>query len=284
VAQWKAGGEGAPVEAVRARIDVAIRRLQALVTLPIGVRKDDQGKDIPAGQPETRERFSLLGSACKRKAWIAAPSERPAPLGEMRDWYRKAADRAQASGNILAYPTLNWIAALIALDWHGTPVPAGDRKRAETEMAELLPHLQRKVESRADMWDLASLADLELTAALWSGDLSASVDKLLADYDLVRRLASPREFESVREHLDFLLDMARDRNAAAAASLERLTRGLGEPLPASPIPKDEQTAEAEEEEENSRTPAPRGRARGVSRSVAPHRVAPKRPAARKKKA
>ena len=169
VAQWKADQKAASVDAIRKRIDVAIARLLALVKLPIGVKKDDQGQDIPAGQPETRERYSLLGSAYKRKAWIAAPSERVEPLGEMRDWYRKATDRTRTSGGSLAYPTLNWIAALMVLDWHGTPIPAEDRKRAEAEMAELLPHLQRKVQSRADMWDLASLADLELTAALWTG-------------------------------------------------------------------------------------------------------------------
>lgn len=63
VAQWKAGTGAEGVDAIRARIDVAIRRLDALVKLPIGVKKDDQGNDVPAGQPETRERFSLLGSA-----------------------------------------------------------------------------------------------------------------------------------------------------------------------------------------------------------------------------
>ena len=62
------------------------------------MKKDEHGEDVPAGQPETRERFSLLGSAYKRKAWIAAASERTAPLEEMRDWYRKAADRGREGG------------------------------------------------------------------------------------------------------------------------------------------------------------------------------------------
>ncbi len=267
VAQWKAGQR----EACRGCDPQTDRRRDrhgcvALVKLPIGVKKDDQGQDIPAGQPETRERYSLLGSAHKRKAWIAAPSERVEPLGEMRDWYRKAADRARDSAGILAYPTLNWVAALMVLDWHGARISTEDRQRAEAEMAELLPHLQRKVQSRADMWDLASLADLRVTAGLWTSELSMQVDKLLAAYDDVRRLSSLREFESVREHLDFLLDMARDRNAAAAAGLEHLTRGLGEPLPPSPPAPVGGTAAAGETEEAS-TRAPRGAADRASTRV-----------------
>jgi hypothetical protein len=281
VAQWRAGGAGVPVDVIRKRIDVAIDRLDALIKLPIGLKKDDQGQDVPAGQPETRERYSLLGSAFKRKAWIAAPAERVEPLGEMRDWYRKAAERALAGGTILAYPTLNWVAAIIVLDWHGAPIPAADRKRAEAEMAELLPHLQRKVQSRADMWDLASLADLDLTATLWTGDLSARVDKLLGDYDDVRRLASLREFESVREHLDFLLDMARDRNPSAAAALERLTRGLGEPLPASrPVAADE-SGDTGAPEETSPRAAPDAAVGSAGRATR-RRTSPKKAEGRKK--
>jgi tetratricopeptide (TPR) repeat protein len=268
VAQWKADQKAAPVDAIRKRLDIAIARLLALVKLPIGVKKDHQGQDMPAGQPETRERYSLLGSAYKRKAWIAAPSERVEPLGAMRDWYLKAADRARDCVGILAYPTLNWVGALMALDWHGTPIPAADRKRAEAEMAELLPHLQLNVQSREDIWNRASLADLELTAALWSGDLSARVEKLLCDYDDVRRLASLREFESVREHLDFLLDMARDRDPSAAAALERLTRGLGEPLPPSPPAPVGETASAGETEEDASTSAPGAPSAGASTRVA----------------
>lgn len=272
VAQWKGGGGGDPVVAVRRRIDVAIERIEALIKLPIDLKQDD----TPAGQPETRERCSLLGSAYKRKAWIAAPAARAEPLGKMRHWYRTAADRALASGGVLAYPTLNWVAALMVLDWHGTAIPPADRKRAEAEMAELRPSLERRVQVRADMWDLASLADLDLTAALWSGDLSSRIDKLLGDYDDVRRLASLREFESVREHLDFLLDMARDRNAAAAAALERLTRGLGGPLPPSPpAAPDEGGDGGEPEEPRSREAG--GAAGGTSaRAATRNRQAPKK--------
>ena len=201
----------------------------------------------------------------------------------MRDWYRKAADRGLAAGGILPYPTLNWVAGLMVLHWHGTPIPAADRKRAEAEMAELLPHLQRKVQSRADMWDLASLADLKLTVGLWAGDLSRQADALLGDYDEVRRLASLREFESVREHLDFLLDMARDdRNASAAASLERLTRGLGEPLPASPPAPVGERGEVDQAHEEASTRAPRGAADAAARGGTPRRVPLKKPRGRKK--
>ena len=282
VAQWKAGKEGEPVDAMRARIDVAIKRLQALVTLPIGVKKDEQGNDVPAGQPETRERFSLLGSAYKRKAWIAAPSERPAPLVEMRNWYRKAAERGRKAGDLPAYPMLNWVAALIVLEWHGTRASAEDRKRAEAEMAELGENLKRKVQVGRDLWDRASLADLKLTAALWSGDLANHVDDLLGDYNEVRRLASPREFESVREHIDFLLDMAGDPKGATAINLKQLIRALEGALPVSSQPtREEKTGAAEEADAPSEARAARGRARGAPRSAPSKGASNKRP--RKKK-
>jgi pimeloyl-ACP methyl ester carboxylesterase len=262
VAQWKAAAksgseaENVPVDAMRARIDVAIRRLQALVSLPIGVRKNERGEDVPAGQPETRERFSLLGSAYKRKAWIAAPAERPAALAAMRDWYRKAADRGESLGLLPAYPILSWVAALIVLDWHGEEPSAENRKRAEREIAEVREDLARRLREGHDLWDRASLADLELTAALWSGGPEREADSLLERYDEVRRLASPREFESVREQIDFFADMARERGNAAAMPLERLVRAF-DGATAAPLASPVETA-GSERDRRGRGPASSG--------------------------
>ena len=70
--------------------------------------------------------------------------------------------------------------------------------------------------------------DAELLQVLFKGSLDeGSIDKISDKFLEAKKRGSPREFESVIDHLGFLLEMARPQDSIAA-SLGRLLRKLTE--------------------------------------------------------
>ena len=260
VALWRAGVADVTIDDLRKSIDASIERLQSLVRLPRA------GKAAQAGKfAETRERLVLLASAYKRKAWIAeGPAQRIAALETMRDCYKRAAELQGASGDA-AYPILNWAAATLVLDWLGQKAAADVAKSLEDSIAQVRQRLEEQIRARRELWDSASLADLKLMVALREGKLDGkSVVELAKDYIEVRRLASAREYESVREQIDFLAAMAK-ATSAAAGELEDLVAKLSGPSAAAPSEDGEPEGEAEEAPAEVR--APRAGARGARRGA-----------------
>jgi len=214
------------LEAARARSDVAIARLEALLNLP-----RPKGEDAQAdARFVTRERLSLLGSAYKRRAWITSGDERIAALERMRDAYREASDLAERAGALDAYPLLNWISALVALRWAGEEPKGEELAAARDKLAAMDDELERRLGQRFTLWDAVSSTEHDLVAGLLEGPLDAKkVDEIAAGYAEARVVAGPRQFESIREHLELFAELAADAKAEAAPFLATLAARIARP-------------------------------------------------------
>lgn len=231
VARWRVGVTNAEKAKLRKQVQIAIDRLDALLQLPKAVKAGADGDQ--ARSSETRERLSLLASAYKRKAWITEDkAARVAALESMRERYRRAAEWPGSAGD-RAYPIINWTTSALTLKWHGKPVTKSEDDDIRDALEQRHGELERQVQERRDLWDVASLADLMLIISLREDTLDAeSIGKLVKRYEEVRRLASAREFESVREQIDFLAEMAETAGATVGEELKDLVAKL----PAGPMP------------------------------------------------
>ena len=186
----------------------------------------------------TPERLSLLGSAHKRLAWVDPdPGHRLLALVEMADYYLQAYDmetkRAAAKNQLpdpYAFP--NWAMAKALsclLD------PAQDRAWQATlaadcrKIADIAAERDRR---KPNFWDGVGEADCELLllVAGWRREKETPEDaasRIAALYRHAgRRAASPREFGSVLEHLEFVKEVAGDSDAFLASALVSLSAAL----------------------------------------------------------
>jgi hypothetical protein len=210
---------------LRKQVQIAIDRLDALLQLPKTVKAGADGDE--ARSSETRERLSLLASAYKRKAWITEDkAARVAALESMGNYYRRAAEWPGSAGD-RAYPIINWAASALVLKWHGKPVTKSEDNDIKNALEQRRGELEQQVRERRDLWDVASLADLMLIIALRENALDSEyIEKLVKRYEEVRRLASAREYESVREQIDFLAETAETTGSAVAKKLKDLVAKL----------------------------------------------------------
>ncbi len=167
------------------------------------------------------ERLALTGSVYKRRAMIYRSNRRSlqSSLKEMRNAYQKSHSEALASKErINPYPMTNWLTARWLLKQAGI-----DKTDKLHDFDSLLSQvIKQAAVSDSDIdqeyfWDAIAENDCKLLAALKQGDLGEKVDAIATTYLRIRRVgSSPRQFNSVIEHIDFLkvmmgsLDLERD--------------------------------------------------------------------------
>lgn len=186
--------------------------------------------DLINQRAPTAERLSLLGSACKRLAWVqddAAP--RLEALVNMANYYRQAYELAKNQGREEdPYPFANWaVAKVLALRMD--PAQGGDWQASLADDCRNMMQIARaRNEQRPNFWDGVGAADCELVLLLLRQDLAAEaadqVARRVAERyrDAAWRGASPREFASVQEHLDFVVAL----EEAAGSPLQRALAAL----------------------------------------------------------
>lgn len=204
--QWWKDGRKSPEEIIET-IDDVIRRLNIM--------------------GPTAERHSLRGSAFKRRA-LVDPKGRSESLQQMRDAYREAYRLAENTGRFDPYPLLNWLTGVLTVDWQ--PEKKTSSGTETEEISAVLEKARPKVRElsavKKDFWHAVYPVDLDLFDALREGDLSDSRMEALAErYREVQKLASPKDFASIIDQLDFLLTMA-EKNLTITASLIRLKNKL----------------------------------------------------------
>lgn len=186
---------------------------------------------------ETTERFALLGSAWRRRAWI---SRSPAAfLGNMQDAYAKAYELSQQDSDAAVYPLLNIVVAGLIMQWYPAtedkaPKMRELRRHLKTARG-LLPKEEGVSQERADTWDpwLTSMAiDCQLLEALLEGECDAQRATFVNKYREFSRRASPREFASVLDNMEFLYTLAAGaetkESLVVAACIRLLMRELNE--------------------------------------------------------
>ena len=264
VAKWITGVTDDERVKLEQQVQVAIQRLQAILDLPKAPKTVAVGAAAESWSSETRERLALLGSACKRKAWIAKnKTPRMEALENMRGFYERAKMLPGNAGD-RAYPVINWIVSILVLDWHGKTASAKEESDVVEALEQRGRELKQQVKERRDPWDAASLADLKLITALRESKLDdATVDALAQDYADVKRFASARAYASMREQIEFLASMAALTSAKAKTKLDELLRMLSAGT-ASPAPSDDVGMPADSDGKTPKQRAPRRRARAAS--------------------
>jgi tetratricopeptide (TPR) repeat protein len=161
---------------------------------------------------ETAERLSLLGSAHKRGAWIAQGDERKKALSEMAKSYRKAHEKKydEVRSEMETYPLLNWLAAELLREWYGEK-QAVTRAEIREWCEKARAYAQEKDRQEPSVWNSVVTPECDLVEALAGDALGERKQAIVAAYHYAKaRGASPREFRSVLDHLEFLADMAAD--------------------------------------------------------------------------
>lgn len=161
---------------------------------------------------ETIERLRLLGSACKRLAWMRSDrGPRIDALTNMAEYYDRAQRLAARAGSIDTPAALNAAMAELVLSWWAPDATLGAaarrslRKRCDDARIAVC----EKNESDPDFWSGAGETDAALALALIDDRLDEPAEQSLIDgyRRALARGASPRERASLIEHLDFLIEM-----------------------------------------------------------------------------
>ena len=158
------------------------------------------------------ERLALKGSVHKRQAMIYRNRKGllKASLKNMRSAYKDSYHEALISKECIdPYPMTNWLTARWLLK------EAGIDKSDKLDDFESLLNQAIKQTAAPDsssnqehFWDAIAETDCKLLYALKRIELDEKVDEFTLKYSRIRRAASsPRQFNSVIEHLDFLKAM-----------------------------------------------------------------------------
>jgi hypothetical protein len=160
----------------------------------------------------TGERLNLLGSACKRLAWVhTETTPRLEALVNMANYYCHAFVGDQEPD---PYPFTNWaIARVLAVQLD--PAQGGEwQTTLEDECRRMIDVARSRLAEKPNFWDAVAEADCELVLLLENRDVTVgaadeAASRITELYrTAARRGASPREYASVVEHLDFVIDVA----------------------------------------------------------------------------
>ncbi len=202
----------------------------------------------------TAERRALLGSAQKRMAALQTDVKaRVQALREMARAYREAfvAVTPDATGeespsrsapgaavpapgsrrDLHAYSLTNWVTANLMLQWYRAPTDEGWQRALHAYCPIAVEQAAGRERTDPSYWNSVVAPDCRLVAALAGGAIEdAEVAEIAAGYRAaLERGSSRREFGSVLDHVEFLIEMARgagQRQAALREQLERLAKAL----------------------------------------------------------
>lgn len=177
------------------------------------------------------ERLALLGSACKRLAWVQTDrAPRIEALLNMAQYYRQA---FEAFAQDHSYSLNNWAVACLLLEAIEPSYGKGDWHAPLAEMCKRQVELNRQhLEDDPDLWLATGLADLEIVQLLLARDdkdaCAQHAERAQGLYCAAfERGASLREIASIQEHLDFLVEMTRGwRPAHVRTALQSIRRSI----------------------------------------------------------
>ncbi len=183
--------------------------------------------DLICQRAPTVERLNLLGSACKRLAWVCDDeAPRLEALVNMANYYHQAFDLEKKEN---PYPFSNWAVAtafVAALD----RTRSDDWRRILDEQCRHMAAVAKaRSEANPNFWDAVGEADCQLVLMMLQTSKSAkqSADGIVALYRAAaQRGASPREYASVVEHLDFVAELADSLSLPAAATAKTIRAAL----------------------------------------------------------
>lgn len=179
----------------------------------------------------TAERYSLLGSAYKRLAWIQRDDRASQQaLVDMAANYHAALQQGVGHDRLDPYPLTNWLTAEAILAWHGLQGAAEDwRKLAQGLCDRAMEEAAHGDQADPSFWNSIVEPDCRLVLGIIRGGFDEQAGgEVVAGYQrAIDTGASPKEKDSLRAHLEFVADMAqqagrRDLAEVLVAMRERL--------------------------------------------------------------
>ena len=187
--------------------------------------------DLICQRAPTVERLSLLGSACKRLAWVETDATlRLEALVNMANYYRRAFDhKKEKEKQEDPYPYSNWaVATVLNAALADTPSEAW-RSEVVKGCLHMSEQARLRNEARPNFWDAVGEVDCQLARlmALPSKPDAADAGPIVALYGAAAaRGASPLQYASVLEHLDFVAEMAAAVSLPAAEAVKTIRARL----------------------------------------------------------
>jgi hypothetical protein len=179
---------------------------------------------------QSPERLALLGGACKRLAWVQTERQpRIEALLNMAQYYRQAFDLCAQDDS---YALNNWGTGCLLLAAIDPQYAKGDWQSALADLCKRQAELNgKRNDEDPTLWLATGLADLEVVQLLLARDDKAAVaqrgQRATRLYQAAfARGASPREVASIRENVDFLVEMCRGWPAAVRSALDAIRRSL----------------------------------------------------------
>ena len=225
--EWSAmrGDLGKRVGAVR------LRELRA-AQLEIAKRINDAILELDNinERATTPDRLGLLGSACKRLAWVQTDrAPRVEGLHTMAQYYRRAYDLAGQSDS---YTFCNWAVACLLL---ASIDPAYEQGAWRAPLGAMCERQTQKTQTLGEedptLWRATGLADIEVVQLLLAaGDDVKCKTRARRATELYaaafERGASLREIASIEENLDFLIELTADWPPCVVGALESIRGSL----------------------------------------------------------
>ena len=154
----------------------------------------------------SEERLSLLGGIAKRRVMIAKQAEQKHDgLNAMAEHFRQAYAWSAEQGKPDYYPLLNYLTAktLAALLEETAPIPA-DFKTSLRTATELAAHQHAL---QPNFWSTVTPIDCRLLSLLATNQLPEHSAEIIIGYHNAHNVASPKEYNDVVRHLDFLINV-----------------------------------------------------------------------------
>jgi hypothetical protein len=178
----------------------------------------------------TAERLSLLGSACKRLAWVySEDTQRIEALVNMANYYRQAFDLAREPD---PYPFTNWAVAKLYAARLDASLGGDWQNSLEDDCVRMIEAARQRNARKPNFWDAVAEADCELVRLLANFRPRKKVPDEVVEHiiecyrDAAQRGASPREYASVQEHLDFVNDLGGALPAPLRSALATIRAAL----------------------------------------------------------
>ena len=172
--------------------------------------------DLITLRAPTPERLALLGSACKRLAWLhEADAPRIEALVNMANYYRQAHEQDRqhapaAQTHADPYPFSHWVVAKALAELFDPRQDKDWRNGLADACRQMMADAAQRNQDDPNFWDAIGVAHCDLALLLIKpGSTQKATDaaatRIAGRYrNAAQRGASPRQYDSVREHVEFV--------------------------------------------------------------------------------
>ncbi|MCC6714969.1 MAG: CHAT domain-containing protein [Gammaproteobacteria bacterium] len=244
-ARGERGGSAAErqrlIAACRQEVAGAVAEIESLMRFGASAERrallGSAHKRMAALQTDVKARVQALRDMARayREAFVAvtpvAAEEQPLPRGAPGAAEPAVVPAPGRGRDLHAYSLTNWVTANLVLQWYRAPTDEGWQRALHAYCPIAVEQAAARERTDPSYWNSVVVPDCRLVAALAGGVIEdAEVAEIAAGYRAaLERGSSRREFGSVLDHVEFVIEMARgagQKQAVLCEQLERLAKAL----------------------------------------------------------